>query len=190
MALKVKSKEKPKINPKEVLNQKRSYCDKIQEELENQGVDFFRPSEEGGSLHIDANFLSLPQNITEVSARDLGEYLNAFTQQKMYMRTLVGYAELYCEEARRKYMAVSDSKYKELLGSKLTETAKEREVNSHPEVLPHYEEFVDFKNKIKLLNFNIQSIEEAIFMLSREVSRRTGDYENERREDNVSKKRR
>ena len=190
-AVKKKDAERPKkINPKEVLQQKRSYSDRVQEELENQGVDFFKPSEDGGSLHIDKDYLSLPQNITEVSARDLGEYLNAFTQQKMYMRTLVGYAELFAEEARREYMAVSETRYRELLGSKLSETAKEREVNSDPNVLPCYEKYMDYKNKIKLLNFNIQSIEEAIFMLSREVSRRTGDYENERREDNVSKKRR
>ena len=192
MALKVKKKEAPKkkMNPKEMLQEKRSYCDKMQEDLEKQGVDFFRPSEDGGSLHIDKDYLTLPKNITEVSARDLGEYLNAFTQQKMYMRTLVGYAELYCEEAKRKYLAVGEPIYKELLSTKLSETAKEREVNANEQVLPYYEEYMDYKNKIKLLNFNIQSIEEAIFMLSREVSRRTGDYENERREDNVSKKRR
>lgn len=188
MALKAVEKKAPKINPKEVLREKRSYCDKIQKELEDQGVEFFRPVEDGGILHIDKNYLTLPKNITEVSARDLGEYLNAFTQQKMYMRTLVGYAESYCEEARRNYMAMSETRYKELLGSKLSETAKEREVNSDPNVLPCYEEYMDFKNKIKLLNFNIQSIEEAIFMLSREVSRRTGDYENERRDYNVQRK--
>lgn len=192
MALKVVKKEKAetpkKVNPKEVLKQRRSYCDEVHKELEDQGVDFFKPSEDGGSLHIDANFLSLPQNITEVSARDLGEYLNAFTQQKMYMRTLVGYAELFCEEAKREYLAVSEDRYKALLGTKLSETAKEREVNSDPKVRPCYEKYVDFKNKIKLLNFNILSIEEAIFMLSREVSRRTGDYENERRDYNVQRK--
>ena len=193
MALKtVKKKEsetpKNKLNPKEVLQEKRSYCDKVQKELEDKGVDFFRPSEDGGSLHIDKDYLTLPQNITEVSARDLGEYLNAFTQQKMYMRTLVGYAELFAEEARRKYMSASETRYRELLGSKLSETAKEREVNSDPDVLPCYEEYMDYKNKIKLLNFNIQSIEEAIFMLSREVSRRTGDFENERRDYNVQRK--
>lgn len=182
----LKSKKSSKINPREVLNQKRSYSDEIQKDLEDQGVDFFRPREAGGSLSIDKNYLSLPQNITEVSAKDLGEHLNAFTQQKMYMRTLVGYAEMFAEESRREYMEVSDSRYKELLGSKLSETAKEREVNSDHNVRPSYEKYLDYKNKIKLLNHNIQSIEEAIFMLSREVSRRNGDYENERRNYNVN----
>ena len=189
MALKTAKKEAPKkMNPKEVLKEKRSYSDRIQKELEDQGVDFFSPSEDGGSLHIDKDYLTLPQNITEVSARDLGEYLNAFTQQKMYMRTLVGYAELFAEEAKREYMVASDVRYKELLNTKLSETAKEREVNSDPNVLPYYEKYMDYKTKIRLLNFNIQSIEEAIFMLSREVSRRTGDYENERRDYNVQRR--
>ena len=178
--------ESKKINPKEVL--KKSYSDRIQQELEDQGVDFFSPSEAGGSLHIDGDYLSLPQNITEVTARDLGEYLNAFTQQKMYMRTLVGYAELLGEEARREYMEVSNPRYQALLNTKLTETAKEREVNSNPSVLPYYEKYMEYKHKIKLLNLNIQSIEEAIFMLSREVSRRTGDYEHERRASNVQRR--
>ena len=181
-------KKSSKINPKEVLNQKRNYCDKMQDDLETQGVDFFKPSEEGGSLHIDKDYLSLPQNITEVSTRELGEYLNAFTQQKVYMRTLVGYAELFCEEARREYQEVSESRYKELLGSKLSETAKEREVNSDPNVKPCYEKYLDYKNKVRLLNFNIASIEDIIFLISREVSRRTGDFNEESRNYNVQRR--
>lgn len=182
MALK---KVKQKVNPKQVLKEKRSYCDYIHQDLQDQGVDFFSPSDNGGSLHIDKDYLSLPQNITEVSTRDLGEYLNAFTQQKAYMRTLVGYAELFCEEARRKYVSASEVRYRELLGSKLSETAKEREVNSDPDVLPVYEEFMDYKNKVRLLNMNISSIEDIVFMLSREVSRRTGDFKDDMRNYNV-----
>ena len=118
MALKVVKKTKPKINPREVLQEKRSYGDRVQKELEDQGVDFFRPSEDGGSLNIDKDYLTLPQNITDVTAKELGEYLNAFTQQKVYLRTLLGYAELFCEEARRKYQDTSELRYRELLGSK------------------------------------------------------------------------
>ena len=190
VVMKLKTKEAPKkINPREVLKERRNYSDEVHEELEERGVDFFKPSDDGGSLHIDTDYLSLPQNITEVSARDLGEYLNAFTQQKMYMRTLVGYTEALMEEARRDYLEVSNPRYQALLNTKLSETAKEREVNSNPKVLPYYERYTDYKIKAKLLNLNIQSIEEAIFMLSREVSRRTGDYENERRDYNVQQRR-
>lgn len=179
--------QKKKVNPKEILKSRRSYCDGIHEELQSKGVDFFTPSENGGSLNIDTNYLTLPRNITEVSPRDLGEYLNAFTQQKMYMRTLVGYAEMFMEEARREYMYASEDLYKSMSGTRLSETAKEREVNSDPEVKPIYEKYMDCKNKVRLLNFNILSIEEAIFLISREVSRRTSDFDNENRGYNVSR---
>lgn len=178
---------KKKVNPKEVLNQKR-YGDKIQEELEDKGVDFFCPSDMGGTLNIDFDYLTLPQNITEVSNRDLGELLNAFTQQKVYMRTLLGYSELYCEEYGRKYRDVSESKYKELLNTKMSETSKEREVNSDPEIKPAFEEYMDYRNKVRLLNLNIASIEDIIFLISREVSRRTGDFNEERRNYNVDRR--
>lgn len=185
---KLKPVQKPKkVSPKEVLNSRRSYCDDIHSELSEKGVDFFAPSENGGSLNIDRDYLSLPRNITEVSPKDLGEYLNAFTQQKMYMRTLVGYAEMFMEEARREYVYASEGLYKDLSHTKMSETAKDREVNSDPEVKPLFEKYLDHKNKVKLLNFNIQSLEEAIFLISREVSRRNSDFDNENRGYNVSR---
>ena len=183
-----KVQQKAKVNPKEVLSKKRSYCDTIQSDLEEQGVNFFSPSESGGVLNIDTDFLTLPQNITDIPSRELGEYLNAYTQQKVYMRTLVGYAELFCEEARREYMDASEEKYRELLVSKLAETAKEREVNSDPEVKPSFENYMDYKNKVRLLNANIASIEDIIFLISREVSRRTGDFSEENRNNNVQRR--
>lgn len=176
-----------KVNPKSVLNNRRSYCDDIHGELQEKGVDFFTPNESGGSLNIDNYYLSLPRNITGVTPRDLGEYLNAFTQQKMYMRTLVGYAEMFMEEARREYMYASEDLYRELSATKMSETAKEREVNADPVVKPLFEKYIDHKNKVKLLNLNIQSLEEAIFLISREVSRRTSDFDSETREYNVSR---
>lgn len=179
-----------KISPKDMLSQKRSYSDTLQEELELKGVDFFVPSgfSEESSLHIDKDYLQLPLHITDVSAKELGEYLNAYTQQKMYMRTLVGWCECLLEDARREYYQASEVKYRELSKTKLSETAKEREVNSDEDILPKYEEFMDCKKKLQLLNLNISSIEDAIFMISREVSRRTGDFNNEYRNDSVQRK--
>lgn len=178
MSLKKKSK---KVNPVKVL---KSYCDRVHNELEEKGVSFFTPDVQ---LNIDGDYLVLPHNITEVPSSVLGEYLNAYTQQKVYMRTLLGYAEMYAEEARLEYIAVSESKYRELLPTKYSETTKEREVNTSEEVKPAFEKWCDCKNKVKLLNYNITSIEDIIFMLSREVSRRVGDFNDENRNHNVGK---
>lgn len=181
-------KVKKKVNPKEVLKEKRSYCDIVHEELQDKGVNFFSPSENGGTLNINSEFLELPSNITEASSQDLGEYLNAFTQQKVYLRTLMGYAEMYAEEARLEYMTVSEDLYRGLLNTKLSETAKEREINSDEEVKPVYEKLCDYRNKVRLLSYNIANIEDIIFMISREVSRRTGDFNEENRAYNVGRR--
>ena len=184
MALK-KVQKNEKIHPKEELKKHKSLMENIEEEFEEQGVRTFSPEQE---LHIDSDYLQLPLNITEVSSRDLGEHLNAYTQQKMYIRTLIGWAELMYEEARREYHLASEHIYRELSKTKMTETAKEREVNSSPEVLPKHNTMMDLKKKLQLLHLNIASIEDAIFMLSREVSRRTGDFEDENRNHNVGRR--
>lgn len=190
MKLKRKEQGQQKINPMQMLKEKRSYADTMQEELELKGVNFFQPDSDtaDGSLHIDQDYLQLPRHITEISARELGEYLNAYTQQKMYMRTLIGWAECMLEEARREYFVKSEVKYRELSKTKLSETAKEREVNADEEIAPYFEQYMDYKKKLQLLNLNVASIEDAIFMISREVSRRTGDFENENRNHNVGRK--
>lgn len=186
MALKKVSKSK--VNPKEVLKERRSYCEVVHEDLASKGVDFFSPKETGGTLNINNEYLELPAEITQVNSTDLGEYLNAFTQQKAYLRTLLGYAEMQAEEARLEYLSASEEPYRNLLNTKLSETSKEREVNTDPEVRPSYEKWCDYKNKVRLLSYNIASIEDIIFMISREVSRRTGDFNEENRNYNVSRR--
>lgn len=176
-----------KVNPLKALKEKKSYVDSMQEDLELKGVDFFEPSE-NGSLNIDTDYLSLPAHITEVPARDLGELLNAFTQQKAYMRTLLGWAKLYYDEAQAEYYQESLSLYKKLSESKMSEKAKEREINSNPDIFPYYEKMMDKQRACYLLEMNISSIEDIIFMVSREVSRRTGDFQEESRNYNISRK--
>lgn len=179
-------KTRKKVNPKEML--KKSYADRIQSDLEADGAVFFSPTDNGGTLNIDKDYLTLPKNLTEVSTRDLGEYLNAFTQQKVYMRTLLGYAEMFLEDSRSQYSLASEAIYKRLLNTKLSETSKEREVNSDPSVRPYFEAYLEYKSKVRLLGMNIDSITDILFLISREVSRRTGDFSEENRNYNVSRK--
>lgn len=184
MALKKAEQKSSKVNPRQILEEHRkSYADAMQEELEVKGVTFFEPDL---SLRVDKDYLILPQNITDVSNKELGEYLNAFTQQKMYMRTLLGWAELMLEQSKREYHSVADDKYKELNKTKLTEKAKDLEVNSNEDVIESYNAMNDMRMKITLLNHTIDNLTDALFMISREVSRRCSDFDNERRNSNVT----
>lgn len=171
-----------KINPREIH---KSYLDRMENELEKKGVVFF---DANTKLNITAEYLELPPEITDVTSRELGEFLNAFTQQKVYLRTLLGRTELLVEEARRAYFDASAELYRKYSLDKMSETAKERLINAHPSVKPAYHEYMDCKKKQALVEYSIANIEDIIFMLSREVSRRTGDFNEENRAHNVSRR--
>jgi hypothetical protein len=100
----------------------------------------------------------------------------------------MGRQQLVTEEARREYYAVSSPIYAKCSSQKLSETAKDRLINSHESVAPSYERYVDCKKKLDLLEFAILNIEDAIFMISREVTRRTGDFTDENRAHNVGRR--
>lgn len=171
-----------KINPREMH---KSYLDRIESELTSKGVVFFDAQT---NLNIAEDYLELPPEITEITSRELGEYLNAFTQQKVYLRTLLGRVELTVEEARREYFNVSAELYRKYSLDKMSETAKERMINANPKVQPAYNNFMDCRKKQTLVEYSISNIEDIIFMLSREVSRRTGDFNEENRAYNVGRR--
>lgn len=173
---------KMKVNPKEI---RKSYIQRMEQDLASSGVTLFEPS--NGTLNINNDFLTLSAELTEIPSRELGEHLNAFTQQKMYMRTLVGRMEILVEDAKRKYMEVSTEYYKEL-PAKMAESAKERLISQEPEVKPLYEEYVDLTKKLNMVKIQVENIEDAIFLLSREVTRRTGDFSDENRVHNVGRR--
>ena len=175
-------KSKEKMNPRELH---KMYLNNIEEDLESKGVVFFEVDK---NLNIDEDFLTLPAQITEVTSRELGEYLNAFTQQKLYLRTLLGRVEIELEDSKRKYITSSEKMYKVLSNGKMSETAKERMINADDTVKPHYYEYVDWVKRRDLLLYSIANVEDAIFLLSREVSRRTADFDDENRNYNVGNK--
>jgi hypothetical protein len=172
-----------RINPKAI---KQRYMDKIEDSLTSEGVVFYDPHDE--TLNISEEYLTLPSEITDVPSRELGEYLNAFTQQKMYYRTLLGRLELQVEDARRVYYEISAELYHEMSKTKVSETAKERIINDDETVRPFYLNYRDEKNRLNLLNYAISNIEDAQFLVSREITRRTGDFNEETRNHNVSRK--
>lgn len=179
--------EPEKIDPLQML---KDHAEKQLVAMEKQGVVLFYPEDvsQGGKLNIDPDNLELPPNITDVPARSLGEYLNAFTQQKMFMRTLYGRETLKLEKARSEYYKASADLYESFSDRKFSETAKDRLISVTPEVQPYFENMSACQNRLAILDQNIMSIEEAIFMISREISRRTGDFNEENRNHNVGRK--
>lgn len=182
MKLARKAKKREKINPRKI---QKSYLDKIEDELESSGVLFF----DDKVVDINDEYLHLPRDLTEVTSRDLGEYLNAFTQQRVYMRTLLGRVELQEEEARRNYFVMANEVYKSLANHKLSETAKDRIINSDEDILPLYEAYMDAKQRVKTVQYAIANADDVCFLISREVTRRNGDFDSENRASSVKYRR-
>ena len=172
-----------KINP---IKMAKSYMEEKEEELSKRGITLYDTA--NGSLNINSDLLPLPFDLTDVTSRDLGELMNALTQTKMFYRTLLGRQESNVEESRIKYYDASSVQYAEMSKTKLSETAKERLINDSEEVRPSYLKYRDEKHKLNLIAYSIQNIEDALFLVSREVTRRNSDFNDENRNHNISKK--
>ena len=166
-----KGQKQGKINPREIH---KSYIDKIESEMGEQGVYLI---DNENHLNINEDYLDLPREVTEVPSRDLGEFLNAYTQQKVYLRTVLCRCDMLVEEAKRAYYSSTEPFYKRYTNDRISETAKDRLINSQEEVKSYYEEYMDAVRKRSLVETTIANIEDIIFMLSREVTRRGSDLE-------------
>lgn len=182
---------KKKISPKKVLKERKSLADRLTDELRDEGVVMLVPTEmTGGTLNIDCDYLNIPSDLTDVISSDLGKHLNALTQQKAYMRTLSTWQSTYIEEARRVYYDKYFVVYEELTENhpKMSEKAKEIQCNNNDYVKDHFLNYRDLQYKLSMIDSTIASLEELIFLVSREISRRGADFNNETRNDNVSRR--
>lgn len=173
----LKAKNRSPVKPKQILKQ----YEIAAAELEKTGVVFFVP---GDNLSIDADYLSIPDSITEISPSSLGEMLSAFTQQKMYIRTVLSWQATTTEEARLEYGRRSFGIYTSL-EVKMSETAKERHIMNDPDASEYYTAWQHEAQKQYMLEQNLKSLEDAIFLISREISRREFDWTAQTREHNI-----
>ena len=163
------------------MNQIENFLSNVEEYFESKGIVAL--DKENNRLNIDADYLSIPSNISDLSPSELGEYLNAFTQQRIYARTLQTRLEIQEELAKRRYNEAFDEEYIKLTNGakKYSEAAKEKLVNMHQDVRPLYYEYCDWQKKRSYLENYIKSLEEGTFLFSREITRRGLDFNYERR---------
>lgn len=173
---------KAKVNPRKMIKDRNN---RIEEELKAKGVPVFDIDVD---LNIDSSYYNLPLSITDVPSRDLGEHINAYTQLKAYLRTLLARAELILEERKQIYYKETKVLYSDLTNKKVSETAKERIICGEVYDKDCYNDYMSAVQNVNFLRYKIESIEDILFMLSREVTRRTGDFKEENRAHNVSRR--
>ena len=148
----------------------RTNLEKINSFLENAEIPLF------SNENVDNDYLHLPEDLTILPTSEIMKYMNAFVQQKMYIRTLVSQARAVYREAKSNY---DKEKCKVFSGApaKMSVTEKELRVYAD-EKAEASRDFMEYSlEKMDFLKDILESYEDGIFLVSRELTRRTKDLE-------------
>lgn len=179
----MKPKRVNKASIAETIEVKESLMERIEGELSEDGIELF------SNDNVEPDYLQLPADITSEDSRELGRHFNAFTQQKMWARTLIGRVS---NELRENDIETKRLQY-EIYGSLPSKMSiKEKDVHVRDddrarETMKRHDVLVE---KHLVLSNYIASIEDAIFNLSREITRRGNDFNESKREGNIDNRRR
>lgn len=152
--------------------------DRLEDDLELDGIRLFEQPT------ADENYLALPADLTESESKDLGKYLNAFTQQKIWVKTLMGRVGISIRGIQDKLDLQRAKIYPEL-HPKMSIREKELAlVDVEPKLV---EELSYFELKLALLEDYVANIDTAIFNISREITRREKDFDQFNRNENIGR---
>lgn len=176
---------KSKAEPKKEVNifEVQSVSAQVEDELSGEGIVLFNND------NVVEDYLQLPADLTEVTSQELGRYFNAFTQQKMYVRTVIGRLSAVVRE-KNNAMNVLRAEVYSSLNAKVSQREKELQFQSDPRVQGQVEDLFVFDEKLRMASDYLDGLIDGITLISREISRRESDWNDDRRNDNVSNKRR
>lgn len=147
---------------------------KIEDSLKEKHIPMF-----DSPCNINEEKLELPSDITEIDSKALGAYLNAYTQHKIYVRAMLGKVRIAEEECRQNYFNMTHDKYLDY--GKASEVSKNRMLSANPDFTEAYRTYSYYSQKRKMIEDIITNFEDAIFLISREITRRVGDIKDESR---------
>lgn len=154
----------------------------VEKDLEKDGINLFEND------NVDEDYLILPRDLTEVQAKELGRYFNAFTIQKMWVRTVAGRTGLVVREIERKLDIIKSKVYSEL-PAKMSVKEKELRLTENPQAQNLIEQSSFYSEKLYMLNDYLNNLEDGIFNISREITRRNADFKEYNTEHNLARKR-
>lgn len=167
--------------------EKGSILDQVEGELARDGIIPFNAS------NIMEEYLQLPADMTESTSKELGRYFNAFTQQKMYCRTLLGRVSAILREETEELDDIRDKVYRDL-PAKMSVKEKDLKLRSHEKYSERasvlLETVARLEEKKNMLSIYLDNLVDGIFNISREISRREADLDHANRQHNVENKRR
>lgn len=138
--------------------------------------------------NVENDYLILPADITEENSKELGKYFNAFTQQKMWTRTIIGRLSTTVREMKR---SVDDIKADVFANQPPKMPLKEKELRFQTDKRSRgiLDDMFIYEEKLKMSMDYLDNLVDALTLVSREISRRGQDWELNQREENIGKKR-
>lgn len=169
--------------PVEVEENEGSILEEVEEELKREGIVPFDNS------NIMEDFLILPADLTVATSQDLGRYFNAFTKQKMYCRTLLGRTSAILREAEEELDGIRESIFFDL-PVKMSLKEKELKLRANSRATELLNQVARIQEKKNMLSIYLDNLIDGIFNISREISRRESDMNDEFRSNSLDNKRR
>lgn len=155
----------------------------VEKELEKDGIKLFN------NENIMEEFSILPLDLTEVSSKSLGKYFSTFTKNKMWARTLIARVSAIIKALEEELDSLKLATYKSL-PAKMTVKEKELMLRDNERCSEILGELSFYQAKLDTLNSHLDNLVDGIFAISREISRREADWNDNKREDNIDNKRR
>lgn len=152
--------------------------DKMERELEREGVVPFE------NTSIKQDYLKLPPFLDELPSHELGRYLNAFTMQRMYVRSSISKLGAMLQEIE---ILLNAEKSRVFATLPVKMSVKEKELNLYSDEVAKgiLETYTYYQNKYKYYLDYMESLDDAKFSLSREISRRGMDFMDNSRGENL-----
>jgi len=138
---------------------------------------------------VDSEYLQLPPHLDDEQSKELGRYLHTFTQQKIWVRTFMSRVGAMLREKEDEFAPIKDRVFSSQ-DKKMSVTEKELKLSVDLEAMEKIEELQFLQEKYNMLSDYMDNLVDGIFSISREISRREGDFKDQGRVDNVNNKRR
>lgn len=144
------------------------------EEMQDRGISPFTNS------NIDREYLTIPPHLDELPTSEITRYLNAISQQRAYVRSTMStfkYMLLPLVQQLKQEKARVFASYP----PRMAQAEKELHALEDERYMKVQDSVNKYQQRVDYLDSYLESLEDLRFSVSRELSRRTHDFEGEAR---------
>lgn len=167
-----------KIKEEQDVDREEEQYNNTLHELKEEGIVPF------GNDNVDDDYLQLPVFLTEESSKELGNYFNTFTMQRMYVRTILGRLRAHIRDLESDLDDIRATLYP-TLPVKMSIKEKEVALLSSHKARQIIEKQRGYQAKLDIVKNYMDSLEDGIHNISREITRRGKDWDDSNRGQNI-----